>query len=152
VSHWWLSTFRRDFKPVEAGDMFLRNVSNRHDYTASQPTRQLPTHLPPENLKFRAQPSEFCPWQGWEHLLFVRASRPVQEPVTKAPGLASSPVWRDTLDTASRTLSLLSTCTLPLSRTRRMCRTSPCSAAKCSCTSDGVSFCKRTAWVGVTTS
>lgn len=40
------------------------------------------------------------------------------------------------------TSSLQSTCTLPVSSTRRISTTSPRSAARCSITSEGVSFCK----------
>jgi hypothetical protein len=106
----------------------------------------------PKNLRFRAEQPEFCSRQGREHLFFVIASWPVLGPIIKTPGRAPSQVCRDTRDTAARTLSLLSTCTLPLSSTRRKSRTSPWSAARCSCTSDGVSFCKRNALHGVTAS
>ena len=52
------------------------------------------------------------------------------------------------LSAAARTLSLLSTCTFPLSSTRRKRCTSPCIAARWSCTSDGDSFCNRPArWI-----
>ena len=44
----------------------------------------------------------------------------------------------------SLTLSLQSTCTLPVSNTFRNCSTLPWRAAKCSCWSEGVSFCNKT--------